>query len=798
MQYGAEVKNYVRDNQVKNKKVLEQVKSENYLRLIAIAFAGLFISRVYFNINLSFIESLAPFGLLYVMTISISNIKEGMIALLSVMAGYVSLSSQIGETPVFVMSAILVFASNAVTKKKSKEIKTVVSFVITLIVVSANGIFILKNDFVGSIIVALGVATILFPLYFIISYGIKCVSDFKLENYINTDEIISIEVLISIIIAGIGGIGLLGIEVRNIVGIAFIFFVSYICRGNLGSTAGIITGFILGIITGELYFYLATFAISSLIVSMFRETGKVASFVAFNAIFIFMAFYTKQFDKLLLVEVLVGSSLVLLTPKAFIERVRVELDNEVKKEEDTEKHFNKIKNELTVRLGDFTDVLMTMGNTLENMVENEKLVSQNKGDELVDNLAERVCKNCDYRYTCWKREINETYTSFKEMIQGLEEGSYVFPEHLRRKCLKEAKLLKEAEDVVTKHIADEMLKKRLGEGRRMIASHVKSMSDTISEIADGFKSEVTLDIEIERGVKKALVRERVKFDYLIAYTDKEGRLNIKIEMMNCGGGDYCYKSIVPIINKTIGRKMSIAQDCRISATTGMCEIHIQETPKYHVDSAVALSPKTGEKYTGDSYSIGKTKDGNHIIMLCDGMGTGARAGAESKIAVEMVEKFSEVGFNEKTAINTVNTIMNIKFSEEEKFSTLDMQKINLYEGTVKFLKVGAMESFIKRGSKVKLVDSKTLPFGVLDNPDIDEKDYKLKAGDFIVTISDGILDLSKNGDLNNTWLIELIEKSVDRSSKDLANRILDVAKAFNNGKARDDMTVIVSKIYNMQ
>ncbi|MGL4452143.1 MAG: stage II sporulation protein E [Sarcina sp.] len=798
MQYGAEVKNFIRNNQVKNAKVVEQVQSENYIRLIMIAFVGVFISRVYFNIEFSFIESLAPFGLLYIMAISSNDIKEGMIALLSIMAGYVSLSSKIGETPIFVIASILVFAINTIIKRKNNGIKTMTAFSITLIVIAANGIFVLKKDVIGSVIVAIGVVTILFPLYFIIAYGIKCISDFKLENYINMDEIISMQVFVSIVIAGIGSIGLLGIELRNIVAIAFVFFVSYVCRGNLGSTAGIITGFILGIITGELYFYLATFVISSLIVSMFRDTGKISSFLAFNAIFAFMAFYTNQLDKLLLAELFIGSGIILLTPKMFIERIRVELDNEVKKEEDTEKHFNKIKNELTIRLDDFTDVLMTMGTTLENMVENERLVSQNKGDELVDNLAERVCKNCDYRYTCWKREINDTYMSFREMIQGMEEGNYVFPDNLRKKCLKEARLIKEAEDVVTKHIADEMLKKRLGEGRRMIASHVKSMSDTISEIADGFESEVALDIEIERGIKKALVRERIKFDYLIAYTDKEGRLNIKVEMMNCGGCDFCFKSILPIINKTIGRKMSIAQDCRISAITGKCEIHIQEAPKYYVDSAIALSAKTGEKYTGDSYSVGKTKDGNHITILCDGMGTGARAGAESKIAIEMVEKFSEVGFNEKTAINTVNTIMNIKFSEEEKFSTLDLQKVNLYEGTIKFLKVGAMESFIKRGSKVKVVDSKTLPFGVLDTPDIDEKDYKLKAGDFIITISDGILDLSKDGDLNNSWLIELIEKSVDRNAKDLANRILDTAKAFNNGKARDDMTVIVSRVYNMQ
>ena len=38
----------------------------------------------------------------------------------------------------------------------------------------------------------------------------------------------------------------------------------------------------------------------------------------------------------------------------------------------------------------------------------------------------------------------------------------------------------------------------------------------------------------------------------------------------------------------------------------------------------------------------------------------------------------EVGFDEKIAIDAVNAIMSIKFSEDEKFSTLDMNKIDLY------------------------------------------------------------------------------------------------------------------------
>ena len=73
------------------------------------------------------------------------------------------------------------------------------------------------------------------------------------------------------------------------------------------------------------------------------------------------------------------------------------------------------------------------------------------------------------------------------------------------------------------------------------------------------------------------------------------------------------------------------------------------------------------------------------------MGSGPEAGLESKVSVEIIEKFMDVGFDEKIAIDAVNAIMSIKFSEDEKFSTLDMSKIDLYTGNAKFMKVGAIE-----------------------------------------------------------------------------------------------------------
>ncbi len=127
------------------------------------------------------------------------------------------------------------------------------------------------------------------------------------------------------------------------------------------------------------------------------------------------------------------------------------------------------------------------------------------------------------------------------------------------------------------------------------------------------------------------------------------------------------------------------RDAAIDSKTNMCKVTIEETPKFHVVSNVARQCKDGEKSNGDSYSFGKLADGSYMSVISDGMGSGPQAGRESEAAVELIEKFTSAGFSKITAINTVNSIMTLRFSEEEKFSTIDLSSIDLYTGEIDFL-----------------------------------------------------------------------------------------------------------------
>ena len=79
----------------------------------------------------------------------------------------------------------------------------------------------------------------------------------------------------------------------------------------------------------------------------------------------------------------------------------------------------------------------------------------------------------------------------------------------------------------------------------------------------------------------------------------------------------------------------------------------------------------------------------------------------------MVEQFLEAGLSKETAVEMINSIVALKFDEDEKFSTLDLNVVDLYSGKVDFIKIGAVASFIKHNNSVEVVESNMPPFSVV-------------------------------------------------------------------------------------
>ncbi|MGU8226676.1 stage II sporulation protein E [Clostridium perfringens] len=793
MQYGVKIDNYKRAKDSENVKNNMKIEASS-IGLIMAMVAGLLISRVYLDMTFGVVQVLAPFGLAYLIAITNYERKYILSSSLGVIVGYITLFNKVSNFSAYIIISTIVTIISM--SKLNKKARNIASFIIVFSGLFVYGVLVGSSDIILHLIGAISVTALVFPIYYVVSYTLKCIEEINTQHFFSIDEIVSIELFICLLIVGIGTLSLNDISFRNIAAILFIIVLAFISDTNMGAGAGITMGIILGFATGNLMESIAIYGACGLVAGIFRESGKLFTALSFNIIFIIVTLYSGVFNNISFIEALVGTGIFLLIPKKIYNKISLEINKDKKVGHFSEVRFAEIKDELTERLKDFTEVLSIMGKSLNNLVGNDKLAIKNKGNALVENLSDRTCSDCDMRYMCWKRELHQTYNAFSDLIRNYENNSGAFPHELEKKCIKKYALVKNLEDIMNIYMVNETLKSRLGEGRKILSNHINNMSVTISEIVDEFGNELHLCTDVEKSIKKSLLKYGINFGSLICYNDKNGRIKIKMQMENCMGSQTCIKTVLPIISETIGKNMSIGSEgCNINSKNNMCEIVIEEAPKYHINSHVAVATKEGEKFTGDSYSYGRTKDGNYITVISDGMGSGPEAGLESKVSVEIIEKFMEVGFDEKIAIDAVNAIMSIKFSEDEKFSTLDMNKIDLYTGNAKFMKVGAIESFIKRGNKVEVINSNTLPFGVLEEPDVDTVEKQVSNGDVIVSISDGILDVKNDGSFDTTWLIEFLKNTKYRQPKDLSIAILEKAKELSGGKAKDDMTVVVSKVF---
>lgn len=791
MQYGAELLTYQRAKKVnKNRKVADYTLPLK----VAIYFTAAFlISRVIL------INKTAPFGIGFLIAVLMNGKdKIQLITGCGAMLGYISLYNSINNLGLYISMIGVLTVLGYVFDNFSKKKKLMIMFV-TLFIEGLGYNFFINSYTTGlNILFSIFDLICILPLYFIMDYSLICFKEIKTKHLFTNEEVISMAIILSLTISGTWGVSILSISIRNLAALVFVIIAAYINGSGTGTSAGVAMGVIAGMSTNNMVAYIGVYGLCGLIVGLFRETGKWLSGLAYIVAFAIVKFYSDIGSDFKLIEALITCGVLYAIPQRLYNSLAIEFNWEKKQEQINENNIERIKDMFIGRLDNFSSVLYNMSEIVNNLINNDKLLMKNKSSALIENLADRVCANCNMNSMCWKREIHYTYTAFAELIQNYQENKDVVPDELERKCIKRTALIKNTEDIVNNFIISEMWRNRLTEGRQILASQINNMAVSIDEIVCEFNSNVRFNNEIERNIRRLFNKGKVKINDVFCFEDRNGRITVKVSLEACGGKQSCVKDILPFINEAVGTAMCISDEgCVINPSNNVCTVTFEETPKYHVTTCVARECKSGEKYNGDSYSFEKLKDGTYMMIISDGMGSGPEAGQESKAAVELIEKFTEAGFSKTTAINTVNSIMTLKFSEDEKFSTLDLGSIDLYSGDMDFMKVGAVSSYIKRGNKVELIKSKTLPIGVLDKVDIDVISKKIKNGDLIVMVSDGVLDCDSETPMKYDWIEDYLNNTTCNNPKEMADEIIEKAKKLCKGKPKDDMTVLVSKIYNL-
>lgn len=794
MQYGVEVLPYKREGKKNVSKGKNNEGVRAGLKYIVLFSVMLLVTRV------KLINNMAPFGVAMLMCItSYTSSVSSIVVTMGGVLGYLSLIGQSEYLGLYIIALATTLAFQYIVGRHLEKKKRIfilgtaifLEFLLSNFLISGYGLQV-------SAFSALLQITLIVPICFVLDNGIMGIKELNTKHLFNNEEIISMGILLSLIVAGTWGIEIAGISLMNIFALASIAIVSYICGSSVGAATGVAMGIVAGMCTNNMVAYISMYSICGLITGIFKDVSKWVSAIGFIVVFLILKIYLLEVGGFSLIEAGVASLIFVCISNKHYRKLALDLNADKKTVNLTDEYVDKVKEMFAYRLEDFSGLLTNMSGVLNNLIENDKLGMRNKSSALVQCLADRVCSNCDMNHLCWKREIHYTYSAFGELIQNLQENNHIVPNEIERKCTHRNALLRNAEDIITKYMLSEMKRLSLCEGRELLSNQIINISGIIKNIGEDFSKDITINTKVEQDIRRILDKSNINYEDVFSFENKGGSLVVKVSIKNCRNKDIVIKAILPLICKATGIDMCISNDkCNVDYSKNIYEFTFEQAPKFYVSTYASVKCKEGEKCNGDTFNYGGLNDGSYLCVLSDGMGSGPQASRESSAAVQLVNDFMKSGFDKVTAINVVNSIMTMRFDEEEKFTTLDLANIDLNTGEAEFVKVGSVSTFIKSANNISIVRSKSLPIGVLEEADIEIERKMLKNGDFLIMMSDGVSDCDQNEE-GDKWISEYLKNNNFNDPKDLAYALMDEAMKLSKYKIKDDMTVLVSKVYALE
>lgn len=248
------------------------------------------------------------------------------------------------------------------------------------------------------------------------------------------------------------------------------------------------------------------------------------------------------------------------------------------------------------------------------------------------------------------------------------------------------------------------------------------------------------------------------------------------------------------ISKAMGKKMRVLANGEDCLTREFKEFTVMEELNFITISGAAKKARHNESCSGDNYAYVELDSGQTFMSICDGMGSGERAAEYSELVIDLLEQLLESGFAEDSILKLINSVL-LTGSRWQEPAAVDMALIDNYSGICQFLKLGAASTYVKRGNWVECITSTSLPIGVLGEVDVETITKKLYNGDFIIMVSDGIVE-ALNCDDKEGEIGKIIMDIETASPREMAFEILTKALEKSEGIPKDDMTVLCTGIWD--
>lgn len=777
-------------HKLKSGKILQTLLTRDYLLLLPAAF---FLGRA------SLIGGLMPFGLpLYAATMG-QKVNRVLVAV-SIIIGMVSNGAK--EQIYITAAAMLLFnAINIPFKENRPKLSfrhAVIAFISVLIpeIVTVY----LQGFLLYDLLKALFHGFIAFSLVFIFNNIMPLMAEGRKKHAFTNEETISVAILVAIALSGLGDIKVLGFGVKNVFCILSVLLFSFKCGTGVGAAMGVTVGLIISVSSTVTPLVIASYAFCGLLAGVLRNLGKAGSCLGFAMGNTILTLYLNGSAETIiyLKEIILAIAGFLIIPQRLIDIITGSFNKNLDIFSEKRGYSARIK-EITIdRLNKFSRAFKELSKTFSEISETKVVTDKQDISTLFDRVADRICKDCSLCLYCWDRNFYNTYQVMFKIVERLDSKGRIeesdIPGYFLERCERLNDFVEAVNNIYEIFKVDMVWKNKIGESRGLVSQQLEGLSNVISNLASEIDMDIHFKSDLEDIILTELNKAGIKASEAVVYENKWGKHEISVFHKGCGGRRACISIIEKIVSDVVGRKMSKENnECFMASKGNVCSLRLVEEEIFRVTTGVAKVTKYGSTVSGDSHAFMNTGDGKYIAALSDGMGTGQRAAIQSKATISLLEQFMESGFDKDTTIKLINSILVLK-SSDESFTTIDLSLIDLFKGEVEFVKIGAAPTYIKRDDKVETIKSVSLPAGILSNIDLELVHKKVDSGDFIIMMTDGILDAFNNEE-DEKALLNYIQGIKSTNPQEIADSILDKAYSNCGGKPVDDMLVMVAKVW---
>lgn len=589
------------------------------------------------------------------------------------------------------------------------------------------------------------------------------------------------------------------IEIYHVSAAAFgaMFASLYLVRRE-GTVKGVLAGAILGLCYSPLLAPLFAFgALCGGIVFPTSVTlGTFATFFVGAA----WAIYTQGISALggLLPAILASCVIYAVVDKLFISDKKEETIEQAVKETESKKTESIDETAIdSVRLYDtetkikaVCESFNSLSNIFESMGEVLRRPSEEDLRRICDNAFHSSCTGCSQREVCWEQNYRKTDSEVGNICSVLHRDGSVNMKDAGESLLSRCPRLPDILDEINHNSCAHASRILQYDKTEIFASDYATVADILAESMTRGGGEYEYDEILSKKICNAFLKMTSISNPIISaavFGNRKKRIVLRIE--NEFDLEKNKDEILDLLFESFGKRFVIEREEVLSG--GVKNIVLSEARKLSVSFALRTLRADGEcEYCGDTAGVFYDNEDRAYAFISDGMGSGRDAAFASGICALFLKKMLSAGNGCEATVRMINGFLRNKGSGSlhECSATVDLWELDLLSGKASFFKSGAAPTYVLREGGLFKIRSKTLPVGILREPDTKRIGFDVGDGDVVVMVSDGVTQ----GKEECPWLFDLLRGNISTLGiEKTADLVVNYAKKEGS---TDDLSVLILKI----